>query len=199
MSKYNCILNSGGHFSFSLQAVVSSIMSMPITFSKKSRISQTFLVKENWNDFNVFDINWLNAAVLSRFQSSFLSVTDLSFFANYMLYWMPCCKINRPKGTRGGWPCSCSILIGNRLLELLKETCQCVIACTRVYSVKCCFNEDRKTHLTCFSWSSFYCWVKWQACFIYINNNHMKKHTRHGYMEVKAVFVITMCLDTGWW
>lgn len=118
-----------------------------------------------------------------------------AFFANYndTLYWMPCWKINVPEGTTESWPCSCSfscsIIIGNRL----KETCQSVIVCVQE-STEGCSNEEKSRYYTCFSWYRFYFWVKWQACFLYINNNHMKEHTRHGYMDMKAVFVITMCL-----
>lgn len=120
-------------------------------------------------------------------QPAFVSVnltSVFSLFVNYhdTFYCMPSYKKNIPRGTTESWPRSCSIIIGNWLLQLRKETCQYVIVCVPP-------RQSKDTISHSFSWSSFYCWVKWQACFLYINNNHMKKHTRHGYMEVKAVCV----------
>ncbi len=157
--------------------------------------------KEVINYFKVCEVKWLPCRLLQHvmllcfpaYWWLFICHRSLSltivfpFFANYndTLHCMPCWKINKPKGTTESWPCSCSRIIANRLLWLLKETCQYVTVCVPASTIKTVVLMRKRGGITHVSWANFYCWVKWQACFLYINNNYMKEHTIYGYLTWK--------------
>lgn len=161
-------------------------------FSKKSWMSdssqrRSFRFQCKLSAWQVSPLLCFNSAC---FCFSHSLTSEFSLFVNYSdrFYCMPSYKKNIPRGTTESWPRSCSIIIGNWLLHPERKLVDTWLSVHRP-------PQSKDTILHSFPWSSFYCWVKWQACFLYINNNHMKEHTRHGYMEVKAVCV---CVWSQW-
>lgn len=119
-------------------------------------------------------------------QSAHVSAAQVYIFistdCNDILQCTPCCKINTPMRTAASWPFALHLNNWQQAVLASKGN-SAARDCLRIHnadSTRGHWNEEKKQHFTClfFFFSHglcfFYCWIKWQACVLYINNNHMK-------------------------
>lgn len=105
----------------------------------------------------------------------------ISADCNDILQCTPSCKINTPMRATASRPCALHLNNWQQAVLASKRN-SAVPDCLCIHNVNSTgghWNEEKKQHFTClfdfFSWSMFFIvWIKWQACVLYINNNHMK-------------------------